>query len=1761
MKKNSIKNILLSICLALFMVTALTGLAFSSLIRPRAARAAETATWKTGVFEMEDGVSLKLGEKGGLRFIMKMDKTVYDFVMGTENVEIGFIIAPKQLMLAANGEYLSMAKKVGGPIETEKIYQVEGESFYLANGCITNLKYDSFTYDFTAVGYIHYNGEVRYTDYNDYARNNLYDTVNAAVLNGYAKEVFDLETYTGTDDPNDEETGWYGTEIFPIVVENTEEYDALIKTANDNKIDLSDRTVVVNNNATSTQDFENEAYQPTIIAGELDEINKLIASLPDSVTMPNAIGMVSRIRDAEQKYNALTDTYKAQVENYAKLESLLTAIDGYNRVYKNDATDGTVIPSYVPNFTSTVGGSATTRTDDVYGNVLSVVSDAGGKAALSFANFPSVDKYDKLYFYVKVSVGCDIYLSDGISNDGWGDNWHNTWSVSGYWCNADTWRLIEIDSSSGYIGTNFALGFRTNDTDITFEISDIYGHASGAHEETELTFGTRVDSGETNEYGTVYNISREQWYIDNNNTNTIGTLQASKLANALPAGFEHFYFWMYNGTGTEYNFHLAGDVSGTWTDSADTTALKVGEWTKVIISAEDVELNKNGQWYVYILGGDGTGAAKDGWKISPFYAGPYQEYVYTDHADVKEVIALIDTIPDNVTVADQAMVESTFAVYNALTNDQKELVTNASKLTDAKSAIEVILLIDSINARDVDEDLVKEARDAYDALTDNAKSYVSNLATLEAYEAEIEAAKELTLKVNNVDTLIANLPDSVVMPDNLVFVPRIEAARNAYAALSAEGKGMVANYAKLKALSNAIKGYTTVHIQTLDNASVIPSHVPNFTSTIGGTASLGYDAYYGNYLKVTPDAGGNAAVQFINFPDVSKYTKIYFNIRVVGTSCDIYLSDGITNDGWGDGWHNTWSMSGFWTNDGNWVQKEIDPSTGILSSNWALGLRTDTTDVSFEITDIVGVLPELGTNSGLTFGTFADSGTSNAYGTVYNLTQGWASDTDMGAFNQYALSKALATGHDSLRFYIYNPNESAVDFKFAGDMNSWDPQGDYVTKLPAQAWTEVIVTPEIVTQGDSGTWCINVTTGAGTSGWQISPIYSFNSIESAEDEVDMVQARIDALNTENIDEAKVKLAREAYEALPESSKELVTITKLITCETSLYGDVTTAPFIVDGATSYKIYIEDAALKTIATYVNEQLESATGAKLSIISNKPTTITKYRYAIVFGHEDLYEGLGLTLPEKENIGLSGYAIKRIGRTVFIVAYGEDGYRMGALAFLREVIGYDMISEDCIVYEKDGSTLPAFNLTEKPSFAYRQQQTYMTEDEVLGMGLSAHTDIWIPSAEGWDMHNALHYLPVETYGSSHPNWYTSDKKQICPTAGGTSAEFNAMVDVIVANMMVRINAYPTIENISFSIMDSVGGDACTCTRCNLYTTLYGNGGFSAAWVDLMNAINAKIQAQIGERELNIAFLAYRSTETAPANDDFSLMKRYEIDDNGNYTQTSEDLKCDDNVMVWLAPIDGKYAENLNHADNAATLATIKKWCALSNNVYLWMYGANFKYYMYPYNTWQASAESYKILAELGVKGAWSQSNETEATAFTDLKAYIDSKFMFNVNADYETVLNDYFTNYYGAASSYMRSMFDKIVTKCNEIEENNDGLGRGIYDNIENTSGFLGIDSKKYWEKSWMDELIALCDDAYAAIDADTTLSEEEKTVIKNRITKESLFPRYMLCTAFASSYSSTDKKEMRQAFKTDCEALGVTLYREADGELSSLYSEWGV
>lgn len=634
------------------------------------------------------------------------------------------------------------------------------------------------------------------------------------------------------------------------------------------------------------------------------------------------------------------------------------------------------------------------------------------------------------------------------------------------------------------------------------------------------------------------------------------------------------------------------------------------------------------------------------------------------------------------------------------------------------------------------------------------------------------------------------------------------------------------------------------------------------------------------------------------------------------------------------------------------------------------------------------------------------------------------------------------------------------------------------------------------------------------------------------------------------------------------------------------------PFVVNGQTQYKVYADlsnaklGSSIIRSASFVCEQVLNATGVEMQIITEKPQNLTENDYAIVYGFGDLYESFGLSVPT-DDIGSTGYYIQSKGNVVFIQANGTDGYRMGGLAFLREALGYDMITEDCITFTKDGKTMPKMDIVERPDFDYRQIQNYTTSIEVYGTGMHTHSDIWIP-VNGWDMHNTLYYIPVEKYAEEHPDWYRADRLQACYTAHGNQSEYRLLLQTVFEVIRTRMQECPTLENMSFTAMDGTGQDSCTCETCLEYKDLYGTP--AATCIYFMNDLNALVQTYIAENEpgrvMNLTFFAYHDAEPAPVerekftdengnviwgdpitdeDGNYMPLKRYARDEegafikdeNGNYTYETDRngdyvyLECDDHVYPWLAPIYSKFTASFYEEINKTYAQNVSLWYTVSDNVYVWIYGTNFKYYLYPYNTWSVVPETYRYMRECGVKYIWTQAQErNQSTAFTDLKDYIDAKFQFNVNANYDEVINNYFNNYYLEAAPQMRKLFDIIQARSAYLEETVPTISGGIYDDIGEV---------EYWPRLLIEDMLDVIDQAYASIEKYKTTNPTLYNNLVKRITKESIFPRYVLCTHFGDYYA--DIYQIRASFRDDWNALGFSIYKEADGDMQAVFNGWGL
>lgn len=180
-----------------------------------------------------------------------------------------------------------------------------------------------------------------------------------------------------------------------------------------------------------------------------------------------------------------------------------------------------------------------------------------------------------------------------------------------------------------------------------------------------------------------------------------------------------------------------------------------------------------------------------------------------------KVVALIDALPNSVSISDKSAVESARNAYDALTSAQKDCVPASSynKLVAAENAIDtlnknrtaaqpVINLIDEIpTSITLDcKDKVTAARSAYDKLTAEQKEYVTNYSKLSAAENAIEtleAEEQARAKDRAAAEPVIELIDAIPSTVTLESENAITTARNAYNILLSNQKGYVTNYSKL----------------------------------------------------------------------------------------------------------------------------------------------------------------------------------------------------------------------------------------------------------------------------------------------------------------------------------------------------------------------------------------------------------------------------------------------------------------------------------------------------------------------------------------------------------------------------------------------------------------------------------------------------------------------------------------------------------------------------------------------------------------------------------------------------------------------------------------------------------------------------------------------------------------------------------------------------------------------------------------------------
>lgn len=581
----------------------------------------------------------------------------------------------------------------------------------------------------------------------------------------------------------------------------------------------------------------------------------------------------------------------------------------------------------------------------------------------------------------------------------------------------------------------------------------------------------------------------------------------------------------------------------------------------------------------------------------------------------------------------------------------------------------------------------------------------------------------------------------------------------------------------------------------------------------------------------------------------------------------------------------------------------------------------------------------------------------------------------------------------------------------------------------------------------------------------------------------------------------------------------------------------------NGQSDYKIVLPSTAGDQLLTAGDEMqyfLEEALGIKLDIVYDKGLKFNSNSQYISIGDNDLSKAAGVTCSEAE-YGVSGYVIKTVGKSVFLVGGGNYGSQYAVYDFLAKTLHYELYALDEIYIDKtDELKLYDFNLAVKQQFEFTN---FGFAEMAWWSGLSYrfhNMEAFIVPSTG--AHSTFMYFPIEEYGDLHPEWYSADYSQMCYSS-------ETLVDALAGKYIEELKAY-SVEDVrgaktfNWGLEDNDGW--CRCTKCQASITKYGAD--SATMVLFINKVADKVQAWIDEnqtgREVYFNVLAYHAPVAPPV----------DVDPNtGEATWVDDDIICRDNVAVRYAPISASFMYPLNDKQhNLNTYLEMKGWGAICKNISFYGYVANFSHTFVGLDTFNAIQENYRFFKECNVNFLTEQgySFTMKAPGFTDFRLYMIHEWAMDTEQNFKDLKNDFFKAYYKDASDVMIKLFDEVRLHYQFLAEVYDIVG-GCYEDLYN---------QNMWSQGTLEKWIGYIDEAYEAIEPLKNTNPELYQKLWDRINIESMQARFLLIHLYSSkAFTVTGLYEAKIKFIEDCQKYEVS--PSEGGSVESLRQMWGV
>ncbi|MEN6549274.1 MAG: DUF4838 domain-containing protein [Armatimonadia bacterium] len=469
-------------------------------------------------------------------------------------------------------------------------------------------------------------------------------------------------------------------------------------------------------------------------------------------------------------------------------------------------------------------------------------------------------------------------------------------------------------------------------------------------------------------------------------------------------------------------------------------------------------------------------------------------------------------------------------------------------------------------------------------------------------------------------------------------------------------------------------------------------------------------------------------------------------------------------------------------------------------------------------------------------------------------------------------------------------------------------------------------------------------------------------------------------------------------------------------------------------------------KEAAAEFGKYLAKVTSATFEMVAEKDLAA---RPAIYVGATKAAAAAGISADKLDR---DGFIIKAAGGSLYLIGNDATATELAVHYFLQRYGGvrwYIPLEIGEYIPQKPTFTVSdTLNDVQEPDWRSRLWSSVANMDPMW-----AKRNLCRPRYEFH--HNLLNALkPSEVY-DKHPEWFPLiDGKRIPKPPDGAHSwqpcfANREMAQYLGAKIIKYFDEHPTATSYSLGINDVGEGGYCQCADCQALDdkrqpTFRDRPNYSNRVFTMMNRV-AEITSQKYPDKL-LGCLSYANCEAVPT------------------------FAVHPNIIPYLT---NDRAQWRDQGFKAVDQKLLRQWAKATRQlgVYDYYYGSG---YVIPRFFPAVSAESIKFCHKTGVRAWYAEIYSN--WGLDGCKAWLASQLLWDVNQDPKKLVDEYYTNFFGAAKVPMKKYWDR----CEQIWMKQPGKAVWF-------KGFFNLDQLEMFPPKVCDELRGYLDQAQKLADTD--------------------------------------------------------------------------